>query len=526
MAKITKEILTDNTGKEIKKAIDNLKDIVVAANTAKFDEESTLLEVTDARGNFQSLGQRLNKQEEDIVELENNYIIEEIEYFTGKINDTDYFIAHIPHLDNNGNTITLKSGFALNNNTATAGTDETAVDFALRNYASFCVNASIFGVYSDEENFGHAMGCMVKDSQLISNYDNAGYTTPTQNRMRILGVKEDGSLKTYPFNTSYDSLIADGVVNSFSGYGTFIENSQYVLNVTDSPDIWNFICQNTTTKDLYFICCNGRDIDGEPGIKPSDLADLMVSTYNCDYGFMIDGGGSTTFVKNGVMLNTPYDKYGTEIRKTPNYIYFSKSPESNIDYNNNMILKFISETKTKLDEIYNRLYYLYNIHNNRLNFNFPNIRNSTDSGIRFRYTKEDILKSQILFDTNENPLALSLFDNENNKTVARIDGLNEILMMNNKIIGKFFDTAYNISDPNDVVTSGIFRMPGNITNSPFGLNIGGILVSIKGTSGGIRQIAIPQVSDSTTEPWFTRQSNSNGTTWETWKIMFTPSNPE
>lgn len=72
MAKITKEILTDSTGKEIKKAIDNLKDTIIAANTAKFDEESTLLEVIDARGEHQSLGQRLNENDNKIEDVEQN----------------------------------------------------------------------------------------------------------------------------------------------------------------------------------------------------------------------------------------------------------------------------------------------------------------------------------------------------------------------------------------------------------------------------------------------------------------------
>lgn len=66
MGKVTKEILSNDTGKEIKKAIDNLKDTIVAASSAKYDKTATLLEVTDARGEFTSLGQRLNNQDEKI----------------------------------------------------------------------------------------------------------------------------------------------------------------------------------------------------------------------------------------------------------------------------------------------------------------------------------------------------------------------------------------------------------------------------------------------------------------------------
>ena len=454
--------------------------------------------------------------------IKETYIIQDIEYIKGKVDGTDYYIAHVPYTDSENNRIVLKHGFAKNVNTAQATANENAREFALRNYGSFCVNASIFGIDSSEENYNHAIGTIIKDGNLISTYNNNGYTEATKNRMRILGVKNDGTLKTYTFNSSYDSLIEDGVINSFCGYGTFIENGVFSFSGSDEENIWNFICQNSQTKDLYFVCCNGRDIDGQAGIKPSVLADIMINNYDCDYGFALDAGGSTCFCKNGVMLNFPYDDYGQTIRNTPDYIYFSKDPTNNIDYNTNMELNFISEAIAKLNETYNRLYYLYNIHNNRLNFMFPNLRTSSESGIRFRYTKNDELKSQMLFDTDENELALSLFDNINNRTVARIDGLNEKILLNGKTLGTFFDTSYNITNPNDAKTSGIYRMPGNITNTPFGTNIGGILIVLKGASGGVRQIAIPQVSDSTTEPWYTRQSNSDATSWETWKTMFTP----
>lgn len=96
MGKVTKEILSNDTGKEIKKAIDNLRDTVVAANSAKYDKTATLLEVTDARGNFTSLGQRLNKQAED---LNNTYRKPEIDEITDDIKTFKNLILNLVHRD-------------------------------------------------------------------------------------------------------------------------------------------------------------------------------------------------------------------------------------------------------------------------------------------------------------------------------------------------------------------------------------------------------------------------------------------
>lgn len=461
----------------------------------------------------------------NIETLSDSYIIAEIttEEFYDEDTNTHYFITHVPNKDSKGNPIRLKHGFANDEDSYEAIANDTAREFACRNNATFCVNASIFGINSIYENYLHCMGTMIKDGELISQYNNDGYTDETKNRMRILGVKSDNTLEEYPFNSSYESLINDGCVNTFSGYGCCMKNG-VILTQSTEQNIWNLIAQNTITKDLYFICCNGRDINNEEGMSQITLCEILRDNYNCDFAFRIDAGGSTCFVKDCVMLNTPYDDFGVNIRQTPDYIYFSKDKETVNDYNINEILNFISETKSKVDSVYNRLYYLYNIHNNRLNFNFPNIRTTTESGIRFRYTKDDILKSQILFDTNEKPLALSIYDNVNNKTVARIDGENEEFILNNKILGGFFRTAYNVNDANSAINSGFYRIPGNATNSPFPSGTGGVLIVIRGESGGVRQIAIPQVSDSTSRSWYTRQSNQDIDTWETWKQILTPTN--
>lgn len=452
--------------------------------------------------------------------IKQTYIIQDIEYYEGTFNNTKYYVAKVPHLDSNEDPIVLKSGFAKNNDTASAIANETAVDFAKRNYASFCVNASIFGVDSTEENYNRAMGCIIKNGNLISNYDNAGYTPQTQARMRMLGVKEDGSLKTYDFNTSYDTLISDGVVNSFCGYGTVFENGVYSFSAGDSENIWNFICQNTTTKDLYFICCQGRNIDGNLGIKPSDLANIMINTYGCDYGFALDGGGSTTFCKDGVMMNIPYDDVGTTIRLTPNYIYFSKQPETNFDYNMHEAFDFISENKSKIDYIYNKLKYLESIDSNTLSFNFPNIYTSTNDGMRLRYAENGNVHSAITFDSSTHPMRLGLYDVINDKSTAYIDGLSEEIMINDKIIGKFFNTAYNVDNLNNIYDGGVYRVTGTSSNSPLPNGVGGILICLKTQRGDARQIVIPQ-STNYTISWYTRHCDEGHTVWYDWKVLFT-----
>ena len=457
--------------------------------------------------------------------LKETYIINDITFEKGEIDGTEYYIAYVPHLDSEDNVIALKHGFAQNNNTATATCDDTAREFALRNYATFAVNASIFGIDENESNYHHAMGTIIKDGSLVSTYDTAGYTDATQARMRLVGVKSDGSLETYAINASYDSLIADGVVNTFAGYGTYLENGVITGDYLDTVGIWNFICQKSDTKDLMFICCNGRDIQDQAGLTPRQMMNIVISK-GYDYAFQIDGGGSTCFVEQGIMVNEPFDNQGRTVRKTPDYIYFGKTPQTNVDYNIARVTADASNADISSKILKNKVSYLQHIDNNYLDLGFPNIRHTAagQDGVHIRYSENGELKKQFIFGDSTYPKSISLFDNENNTTLIRANADDGSLLLGNHYFATFFRTAENNSTPDSLLESGIWRIPGNVSGLPF-TGVGCILIALKGSSGGTQQIIIPQKNDSTTNGWYTRHYNESNQTWESWKLLLTPSNP-
>lgn len=493
------------------KIVDELKSYVenYFANLDVQEEINNKLDAMVESGQFQEF------IDEYLRILTETYIISDITYEKGEIDGTEYYIAYVPHLDSNGDAITLKHGFANDVNTAQAIADDTAREFALRNYATFAVNASIFGIDEEQTNYGHAMGTIIKDGSLVSTYDTAGYTDATQARMRLVGVKSDGSLKTYAINASYDSLIADGVVNTFAGYGTYLEGGVITGDYLDEVGIWNYICQKSDTKDLMFICCNGRGIQNQAGLTPRQMMNIVISK-GYDYAFQIDAGGSTCFVEQGIMVNMPYDDFGRTVRQTPDYIYFGKTPQTNVDFNIARVTTDASDAdiETKINR--NRISYLQGIDNNYLDIKYPNIRHNTEEydGVHIRYIVEGEPNKQIIFGNHDHPKAITLYDNETNSPLFRADGDTKEILLGGLRLADFFTEAQNITDYDDKTDSGVWRVGGNATNKPWAATIGGICINFAGVSGGTLQIAIPQTRTLDSYPICIR--NWNGTSWTGW----------
>ena len=454
--------------------------------------------------------------------LKETYFINDIEYGTGTIGDTGYFYAKVPYIDSENNRIILKHGFAKNNDTATAIANETPREFALRNYASFCVNASCYGIDENEDNYLHAMGVIIKNGSLVSNYDTAGFTPETQSYFRMLGIKQDGSIGTYTMDTTYEQYVAAGVVNTFCGFGTAMTGGIVTFQWANEANMWNFICQNTGTKDLMFIGCYGRDFKGQSGITPTDLL-AVAYDMGYDYAFALDRGGSTCYVENGIMVNDPYDDYGQSVRNVPDYIYFSKEPTTNIDITFSKIVENESDTDIKQKITANTLYYLQEIDNNYVDFKFPNLRHNTTtySGVHLRYVNNGDVDQQIIFGSDENPKRLAYYDNENSRTIFAVNGATDKLQVGTNTFADFFTSAQNISNVDAQTTGGIFRIPGNVAGNPFGTGVGCILVVLNAQNGAI-QIAFAQTSDSTTKSVKMRTYNPSNQTWETWRILATP----
>ena len=351
------------------------------------------------------------------------YIYQEItttEYFNNGKN-TKYWITHIPHLDNDGNLIQLKHGLANDVDDDNLSASETTRNFAKRNGATICVNASVFqNTNPDLENYMHPIGPIIKDGSLVCNYEK--YTAFSETPNYILGVKADNTLVCYDFDTTPEDLLADGVVNSFVAFDQLIDNGDITEDYSNSYNyVWNIIGQNSTTKDIYLFECEGKDIFGATGMSIPEACTIL-KNLGCDFAYRLDQGGSTALCKNGVQLNQPTDDYGTSERKVVDYIYFAKSYQTDLD--RIMAGSFGAASDAEMLAMKNKAgaYYLESIDNNVLNF-AKGIRNPDLQGLHIRYNEDGAAKCSMVLDGAGRSKQLSIYDIQNSKTIAYIDGV-------------------------------------------------------------------------------------------------------
>ena len=275
-----------------------------------------------------------------------------------------------------------------------------------------------------DPNYHHVVGTLIKDGALISNYGkDTGYPT---NPLSILGVKADNTLKVYPFGTSYDQLISDGVVNTFCAFDQVVVNGVITETFSNYQYQWNLIGQNSDTLDIYIFDCNGKDLYGEEGMTLPNACQKLVDL-GCDFVYRLDQGGSTCLCHNAVMLNDPTDDYGTTVRKTCDYLYFGKTPISEID--NAIKVANAERSDASLQAMINRanITYLEDIDNNKLIFSAPNLKHkntSSLSGINLVYKENGTTRTTLTVDSLNRRKTLGLWDNETDATIAFINAGN------------------------------------------------------------------------------------------------------
>jgi Phosphodiester glycosidase len=63
-----------------------------------------------------------------------------------------------------------------------------------------------------------------------------------------------------------------------------------------------------SAQDLYLVCCDGRRSGVDAGLTLDELADFML-VLGCRDAMNLDGGGSTTLIHRGHLLNRPYSEH-------------------------------------------------------------------------------------------------------------------------------------------------------------------------------------------------------------------------
>lgn len=359
------------------------------------------------------------------------YIITEITTvaYYDETSKTKYWVTHVPHTDSKGELIEMKVGLANDNNTIDLSADETARSFAKRHDATLCVTGSVFNNNdSSLPSYMHPIGPVIKDGVLISNYDRSPTSTAPHN---ILGIMEDNTLKVYPFNTEPTVLIADGVKNAITAFDEIMSDGV----ITDRYDtsssninIWNFIGQNTTTKDIYFFQCEGRNIFGAEGMSVRRGCEIL-KEHGCDFAYRLDGGGSTSLCLNSVRLNQPVDGAGTEERPTPTYLYFGKPAITSFDKATAESNRLLSDSALDAMVAKASHTYMQDIESTVVNFKNGGVYYPARVGLHFTYFQDDAAYFALTLCASGHDKQVTLYDNTTSTTVGEFDPINKSIIL-------------------------------------------------------------------------------------------------
>lgn len=285
-------------------------------------------EVVDARFSdsknktFKVLKDRLEESETDFFK-ETPYIkgVKYSEYLDNATG-TPYIVVKIPHIDDKGNVVKLKNGFA---HDAYSLTDkEVPRSFRKRHKnATVIINAAPW-----DTNTGELRGRFIQDGVLLDGATSSGKET--------LGVDANGKLKSYPNSVPTQKLIDDGIVNAIGGYFPLIVDGEKY----DYTSLYKPVYPNMDTKrprqviaqmdnlDILIFTFDGKTNQSEGLTLEETVA--IIKTFSVNFAFNLDGGGSNATIVNGMMMNSPIDEDRNE-RAVPNFLYFEKEGTNSND---------------------------------------------------------------------------------------------------------------------------------------------------------------------------------------------------
>jgi hypothetical protein len=227
---------------------------------------------------------------------------------------TQYYLVTIPYRDANGNINLPKRGFA--NDQPNVGTMELGRQFATRKNASVVINASIFDVTNNT-----LQGMQIQDGVTIN-------TLPTRVDRHILGITDDGTLKTYISTTSSATIIADGCRTALTSFLPLITNGVKVAqSIFDSYEAstWAYrrqVLAQMPNKDYVILSCES-DTLGNVGLNLDDCVRILLAK-GVQFAFMLDGGGSEQTIVRGTNIVSLKDDGGKTERGVPDFIYWTK----------------------------------------------------------------------------------------------------------------------------------------------------------------------------------------------------------
>lgn len=445
---------------------------------------------------------------------------------------THYWISHIPPKDADGNDIKMRLGLAKDAADTSLRANETARSFAKRKNATLCINAGLFDNKSTSAYNTYPLGIVVKDGAQVIDYrteiwDEGVLSHTYLQKNRILGVKADMSLERFAYDVTAADLAAANVDFTVTGFGAFMQNGKltndlshnsgtettyaetadataninkiyftlengeyighwrlsefesgvtYYEQATGDFYAWQLLGQNTTTKDFYVFTCNGKGTTSEKGMS-FEQAVAIFQALGCDYGFELDAGGSVGTYYNGTRLNNKTDDKpaasmdgrGYTERGMPTYLYWAKTPKTDIDESVADINQVISDINDKIYDLS-----LSSDINDVVNSSGLKIKNDTGSdGTSISVHHDNTFVYSVILDYLQQGI-LALWDNRNEKTVLRVypNTDDAISFMGSKLAllyDKVKDGGSDADLDNLPFTTGMARFNANydLTNAPY-----------------------------------------------------------
>lgn len=252
-------------------------------------------------------------------------------------NDTTYWITKIPYKDAFGNRNELKQYISGQNGTTITAKAETVSNFyRTHNNIEVAFNSATFSVSNDTYYLPGA-------KYVIQNGVALSGSLATRNQ--LICIYEDGTLGTvHAENMTAQELIESGVKYSCTAFFTLLEDGEISDEVNHTDDVWEKpyqrqIIGQDADKNIYILTTNGKDIYPSQlsyGLTGTQCIEIM-QDLGCVYAYMLDGGGSTCTVVDGVVLNQVTDGDATIEREVPFIWYVEKEKDENLKEFSNIV---------------------------------------------------------------------------------------------------------------------------------------------------------------------------------------------
>lgn len=275
-------------------------------------------DVDDLQKEFNKLKDEVDEKLDYKIDLKGYYNEHSVETHRDDESETTYQLMKIPKYDDDGDIIKIK---------VTDDKDFSGKEYPTRAARMKQATAAINASPSSGSNADKSKTTMIKDGDIRrkdTNMENYNY---------IIAWDDENNFRSYPSGTSAGTINGDGYTNAIPAFLPLIKDGEDTsdrsamddLNNTTDPHPRTVIAQDGQG-NTYFFTSTGR-LMGEYGMKTKDVVRVLLS-HGMQWAHMLDGGGSTTMVNYGQVINrmsgaNSGDRGSTE-RDCRNVIYFGK----------------------------------------------------------------------------------------------------------------------------------------------------------------------------------------------------------